>query len=272
MSVRLIAVDMDGTLLTTDQRITENTQKAIRRAKDKGIEFILGTGRSTSECQMFYPQLDLNYSIFANGAYVENIKTGEELFRKALSLEDAKKIYDIYDQYETVMFIQADHWVHARENFPSYCMKFPEYREGQAPIDLPYIYERDMRSFLENRIADIEKFHVSFMSHEAAAEAYDRLSVMPYKVVWCGPYVVEVTNPDADKGESLRLLAEKLGVRREEVMAMGDSDNDSSMVEYAGISIAMGNASECLKSKATYVVPSNNEEGVAYAIERYALS
>lgn len=271
MSVRLIAVDMDGTLLTTDQKISKKNQDAIKKATDAGIEFVLGTGRSDSECGMYYPQLKMNYCIYANGAYVLNPNTKEEYFRKTISQADAKEIYKIYNSFDTVIFIQRDHWVHARDDFNTDCMRFPEYYQGQAPIDLPYIFEKDLGAFIDQGTSDIEKFHVSFMTHEDAQKAYDMLVKLPFKVVWCGPYVVEVTHPDADKGIALKWLAQRLGIDQDEVMAIGDSDNDSSMVRSAGMGVAVANASECLMQIADIKVPGNNDDGVAFAIENYAL-
>lgn len=78
---------------------------------------------------------------------------------------------------------------------------------------------------------------------------------------------MEVSNPNADKGMALKWLGEKLGIKREEIMAIGDSGNDRSMIEYAGVGVAMGNSPDDIKSIADYVVPSNNDEGAAWALE-----
>lgn len=267
MSIKLIAVDMDGTLLTTDQRITERTETAIRKAMDAGIEFILDTGRSDSECMAFYNQLPMHYSIYANGAYILDFRTGDSLVSHSIPIESAREIYEIYARYETIIFVQGDHWVYASEDFNEKCKVFPEYVIGKAPIELPYRFVPDMRQFLKERQDVIEKFHVSFFSHEKAEEAYEELRKLPFQVVWCGEYCVEVTHKDADKGNALGVLAEKLGIRKEEVMAIGDSGNDASMLKYAGTSVVVANASVDLKNSADMVVPSNNEDGVAFAIE-----
>jgi len=267
MSVRLIAADMDGTLLTTDQRISDRNEEAIRKAVDAGIEFVLGTGRSDSECERYYPQLKMNYCIYANGAYVMDPVTKKEYFRKTIAPSDAKRIFDIYNSFDSVIFIQRDHWVHAKDNFRTDCLRFPEYYHDHAPIELPYIYDSDQRAFLDRGTSGIEKFHVSFMTHEDASSAYALLSELPFKTVWCGQYCVEVTHPQADKGAALLWIAGRLGISADEIMAIGDSDNDSSMVSAAGIGVAVGNASQSLKNIAEYIVPGNNEDGVAYAIE-----
>ena len=267
MDIKLIAADMDGTLLTRNQKITDRTKKAIKKALDSGIEFVLGTGRSNSECEMYYPKLPMRYSVYANGAYVMNLSTGENIYSCTIPIEDARKIYSIYSRYESIIFIQGDHWLYAHESFPEACRHFPEYIAGLAPIELPYRYVADLGRFLEEREDDVEKFHVSFMSHEMAEEAYNELSRLPYKVVWCGRYCVEVTATEADKGLALKFLADRLNIKREQVMAIGDSGNDASMLEYAGIGVAVGNASEELKMQADMVVPSNDEDGAAVAIE-----
>ena len=267
MAVKLIAADMDGTLLTSDQRITRRTEDAIKKAIDNGIEFILGTGRSNSECAMFYHQLPLRYSIFANGAYVRDLKNKTDIITQNISVDEAKIIYDIYAKYDSIIFIQGDHWVYTSYDFLEKCRRFPEYTVGFAPVNLPYRFVDDLKVFLDERNGDIEKFHVSFFDPEDGKKAYDELIKLPFKVVWCGKYCVEVTHPGADKGRALGLLAERLGIKQEEVMAIGDSENDASMLEYAGISVVVDNAPDKLKAKADIVVPSHDEDGVVVAIE-----
>ena len=268
MAVKLIAADMDGTLLTSDQRITKKTEEAIRKAVDCGIEFILGTGRSNSECAMFYHQLPLNYSIFGNGACIRDLKNHQDLSTQTITVDEAKQIYDIYAGYESIIFIQADHWVYSNYDFLEKYKRFPEYTEGYAPVNLPYRYVDDLKTFLDERSKDVEKFHVSFLRHSDGEMAYNELIKLPFKTVWCGEYCVQVTSALADKGRALGLLAERLGIKQKEVMAIGDSENDASMLEYAGISVVVDNAPDKLKANADMVVPSHDEDGVVVAIEK----
>ncbi|MDO4939635.1 MAG: Cof-type HAD-IIB family hydrolase [Lachnospiraceae bacterium] len=271
MAIKLVAADMDGTLIHNNQVLTSRTEKAVRDICDKGIKFILNTGRSNSESELYYDQLPMDYSIFANGTYILNLKTGECPYYLPITPEDAKIIYDIYAQFDCLIFIQGDHWVYTTEGAQEECRRFPEYIKGLATIDLPYRYEPDLRKFLEKRTEPVEKFHVSFINHDQATEAYAILKDLPFAVVWCGHYCVEVSNPGADKGLALKWLGEKLGIKREEIMAIGDSGNDRSMIEYAGIGVAMGNSPESIKEIADYVVPSNDEDGAAWALEELLL-
>jgi len=258
---------MDGTLLKYDQTISDHTRKVIKEAVDMGLSFMLGTGRSESECMMYYDNLPLRYVICANGTYVLDRKTGTELYQRFIPIEDARQIYEIYAQFDPIIFVQADHWVYACEDFPVKCRRFPEYIAGTAPVDLPYRFKDDLREFLLTRDDNIEKFHVSFRTHEDAQKAYDMLIKLPYAVVWCGDYAVEVTHPEADKGKALEIVAQKLGLERQEVMAIGDSENDKSMLMYAGVSCAVSNAQDCIKSMVDHIIPSNDEDGVAWAIQ-----
>ena len=271
MAIKLVAADMDGTLITNGQELTSRTEKAVRDICDRGIKFILNTGRSNSESELYYDRLPMEYSIFANGTYILDLKTGECLYDLPISVEDAKKIYDIYNRFDSLIFIQGDHWVYTVEGAEEKCRRFPEYIEGLATIDLPYRYEQDLGAFLDRRKEPLEKFHVSFISHEEAEKAYTLLKELPFAVVWCGKYCVEVSNPKADKGLALKWLSEKMGIAREEIMAIGDSGNDRSMIEYAGTGVAMSNAPDSIKEIADYVVPSNNEDGAAWAIEELIL-
>ena len=267
MAIKLVAADMDGTLITNNQELTSRTERAVRDICDRGIIFILNTGRSNSESELYYDRLPMEYSIFANGTYILNLKTGECPYYLPIDIEDARRIYDIYARFDCLIFIQGDYWVYTVEGAEEKCRRFPEYIEGLATIDLPYRYERDLGEFINERKDPVEKFHVSFISHEEAEEAYRILSQLPFAVVWCGKYCVEVSNPRADKGLALKWLGEKLGIRREEIMAIGDSGNDRSMIEYAGVGVAMGNSPDSIKEIADHVVPSNDEEGAAWALE-----
>ena len=272
MSIKLVAADMDGTLIHYNQKLTSRTEKAVRDISDRGIKFILNTGRSNSESELYYDRLPMEYSIFANGTYILNLKTGECPYFFPIDIEDARKIYDIYAKFDCLIFVQGDHWVYTVDRAWEKCRRFPEYIEGLATIDLPYRYVDDMASFFDKRKDPVEKFHVSFISHEEAEKAYEELSELPFTIVWCGKYCVEVSNPKADKGMALKWLGEKLGIARDEIMAIGDSGNDRSMIEYAGIGVAMGNAPDALKEIADYVVPSNDEDGAAWAMEHIILN
>lgn len=267
MAIKLVAVDMDGTLIDNNQILSSRTEKAVRDICDMGIRFILNTGRSNSESELYYDQLPMEYSIFANGTYILNLKTGECPYWFPIEPMDAKRIYDIYSKYDCLIFIQGDHWVYTIEGANEVSRRFPEYIEGLATMDLPYRYEKDLGKFIDNRTEPLEKFHVSFFRPEDAGKAYEELKKLPFAVVFCGKYCVEVSNPNADKGMALKWLGEKLGIKREEIMAIGDSGNDRSMIEYAGVGVAMGNSPDDIKSIADYVVPSNNDEGAAWALE-----
>lgn len=270
-NIKLVAADMDGTLIKNNQELTPRTVDAIRRIQARGIRFILNTGRSNSESELYYDKLKMDCSIFANGTYILDLPAGTCPYNRPIDLDAARRIYEIYARFDCLIFIQGDHWVYTIEGAQDVCRRLPEYIEGLATIDLPYRYEPDLREFLARRTDPVEKFHVSFISHEEAEKAYNILKELPFAVCWCGKYCVEVSNPEADKGLALKWLADRLGIAREEIMAIGDSDNDRTMLEYAGTAVAMGNAPDSLKEIADIIAPSNNDEGAAWVLETYLL-
>ena len=240
---KLIALDMDGTLLNEEKIVTERTKKAIQAARDKGVTVVLATGRPIDGVTRYLEELDMytdnDYVLSYNGGLVLKTKSREVVCKMGLIGEDVHYLYDLSKKLGV-------------NNITIQEINFENIKNDESYIKVMMIDEPEI---LQNAVDNLPK------------EVFEK-----YTVVRSTPYFLEFLNKEVNKGVGVELLAKHLGVKREEVITMGDAGNDLHMIEYAGMGIAMGNAFEEVKKAANYITDSNNEDGVATAIEKFVLS
>lgn len=268
MSIRLVAADVDGTLLTAKQTVPERVSRAAALAAEHGIELALCTGRGGCECEGVFAALpQIRYAVLYTGAQVLDRKTGEVIVSRPLSAADAQLIYRRLCKYDGLIsfFLGGEVYNSAQkmQNFERY------YPEKLKPL---FLYAHKIVDDLDRLVAEntqpAEKFYVSFSSIEERKRAFDDVSRLPFFVTGAGFVDLEVMHPQANKGAALAALAEHLGLRREEVMAIGDSGNDEAMLRYAGTAVVMENGEEEMRAIADIIAPSNEKGGVADILER----
>lgn len=267
MAIRLVAVDVDGTLVTPDQRILPKVREAVQRAQEQGIEFVLCTGRAIGECWYIRDALPpLRYAVTHTGAMAEELPTGKRLYHCPLSPEDARRIYRHVRRYDGFINFFSDGIVY---NSVQQMQNFERYYPAQfRPLfDHAHSFVEDMDAMVAAWDRPVEKLYVPFSSRDVCEQAMADLKQLPYFVTGAGFVDLEVMHPKTSKGAALAALCEKLGIAREEVMAIGDSGNDAAMLAYAGVGVAMGNAEASLKQIADLIAPSNEVGGVADMLE-----
>jgi Cof subfamily protein (haloacid dehalogenase superfamily) len=267
MAYKMIVLDLDDTLLRDDNTISARTKQALMDAQEMGVKVVLASGRPTYAMRKIAEELRLeeygSFILSFNGAKIINCKTNEELFSSTLSPETAHRLYDLSRQ--------EDVWIHTYVGDVIVTEAANPFTTIESNITgLPVV---EVDSFIEavtepvvkvlmleepERLAEVEKK----LQQELAGE----LSVMRSK-----PFFLEFTEAGVTKGTSLNYLIQKLGIKREEVIAMGDSYNDLAMIEFAGLGVAMGNAPDDIKEKADYVTDTNMNDGVAKAVEEFVL-
>lgn len=266
---KLIALDMDGTTLRKDHSISEKTKYAIKKAKEKGVKVVLATGRPIKGIERYLDELDLvsseDYAITCNGAVVQNTSTGQVISKDTfLTKEEMLEVYE-----ESVKLGVNFHAFSVNRG----CVtpknsKYTEHEVKINGIDLTEmsLYELDNDDKIikvmmvdEPEVLDnaIEKLQKKF---------YDK-----YTVVKSAPFFLEFLNKKVNKGEGVRTLATTLGIRKEEIICMGDAENDLHMIQYAGLGVAMENAFDHVKKEADYITKSNEDDGVAHVIEKFVL-
>ncbi len=265
---KLIALDMDGTLLNKEKKVTERTHKAIKEAREKGVTVVLATGRPIDGVLRYLEELDMftenDYALTYNGGLVIKTKSKEVISKIGLNGEDLKYLYNLSNEFGVN--------IHAFSEVEGLITpKNSKYTDLEATINNIDIKVRDFDT--------IEKDHslIKIMmidEPEVLQKAIDNLPkevLEKYTVVRSAPYFLEFMNKKVNKGTGLELLAKHLGVKQEEIISMGDAGNDLDMIRYAGMGIAMDNAFEEVKKEANYITASNTEDGVAKAIEKFVL-
>ena len=271
MAIRLAALDVDGTLLAPDNSITPATKEAIREAKAAGIDIGVGTGRAFVEVRDILRQLpEVRYLSCGTGAYALDVWTMETLYECSMPEELGRQAYRAVAQADCMVHFYTGLSVrHSR-----WCMDhFTDYMEEKMRtlMEQSHIIVDDLDAFVERYHGPVEKLYVTFPNRAEYEKAYEAVRKLPVFLTDGGWAVdLEVMSRDTDKGVALRALAEKLGIAREQVLAMGDSGNDCAMLRYAGVGAAMGNAGEQAKKAADVIAPSNREDGVAWMLRRAA--
>ncbi|SFN55928.1 hypothetical protein SAMN05216516_11086 [Izhakiella capsodis] len=269
MAIKLIAIDMDGTLLNPQHEISEGVKAAITAAKSQGIIVVLATGRPYVGIERYLTELDLKregqYAISYNGALVHRTLDGELVSEVSLGFDDylyfeklARDLGVHFQALDKTALYTPNKDISEFTIHESYLTGIPvRYRsveEMDKQLTFPKVMMIDPPELLDAAIARLP---------QAARDNYTLMK--------SAPYYLEILNKQVNKGYGVRMLAGLLGISSEDVMAIGDQENDIAMIEYAGVGVAMGNAIDSVKSAARFVTRTNREDGVAYAIERFAL-
>lgn len=242
-NIKLIALDIDGTLITSDHTISTRTEEAIKSAINKGVNVMLSTGRSSDMCHQYIEQLALDtYLITASGAEIWS--PTKEIMNRCH--HEATLIQSLFEKGEDIglnMWLISADQVFENGHFPTDFHKHIWLKIGFYSDDEQKL--RQMKTYLSD-YANIEITN----SH---------------------PMNIEVNPKNVSKAHALMTVCEELGMTMDQVMAVGDSLNDYTMIKQAGIGVAMGNAQSEIKEIADYVTKSNDEDGVALAIEKFIL-
>ncbi len=271
MSIRLIALDLDGTVLNDQKELTPRTAAALTAAARRGVLIVPATGRTATGIPAELLALPgVRYAITANGARVLDLADGSSLCEAYIPRATALAAYDRLMQYDCLVDIFQDGQGYTTAaNFA----RLPDY----APANLlGYIGStrqklEDMRAFVASQDRGIEKFTMFFRDDGARSRAWAEMEQMGLAAVSSLPKNMELNAPGVNKGKGLQMLAEALGLPAASLMACGDGGNDLEMVRAAGLGVAMANAFDEVKAAARFVTRSNNEDGVAYAVEKFVL-
>ncbi len=271
--IRVLGLDLDGTLLDDRKRIGGKTMTALERAYEQGVAIVPVTGRPHEGIPALVRDLPfVRYIISCNGATIRDMQEGlvvrETLIPVAQSLDVLRMLQEEKMAFEVLCdgVGHAEGWVYER-------------LIAQSPQNtfLP-TYVKQTRRIIADTAAfvaagrGLEEFFVMPDTTQETARLRKTLEKMPgLHVVQPAPRALEITAAGVDKGASLLHLAGRLGASRAEVMAMGDSGNDLAMLKAAGLSVAMGNATDEVKALADYLTETNENDGVAQAVERFIL-
>lgn len=271
MAVKIIATDLDGTLMAPDHiTVTERTKAALLNAHKKGIKIAIATGRTLGFITPVINQIPFtDYVIFSNGASVYDLSEKKIIYKNHippnLTAEILAKLNDSKVYYNTYV----DGTAYIQENKQQF------YSGRELPAEFLKIFMdssvlcENLCETLKGQSAEIIAVYSTDESVRQTLSEYFQKSEL--LVTASLKDEIEATIPSANKGDALSHLCGMLNITSEEAMSFGDAMNDMQMIEFAKYSFAMGNACEELKKKARYIALSNAEDGLAKAVEEYAL-
>ena len=264
--IRLVGIDLDDTMLTDELIITPRTKAAIREARRRGVVVTIATGRMFTSSIRYAKELELDVPLITFQGAMIVTPEGEILSHHPMDHGLSLEMLDFLLSYRQHVTLYIGDALYLDETSP-------ESESYRARIKVEFHVVPSLRAMLEGRPDGVTKF--VFMADEATVRGvlvdfharFDgRAQAVPSK-----PSFLEISRPDTGKGVALAEMADSLGFRREQVMAIGDSPNDLDMIAYAGWGVCMANGADAVKEKARWITASNNEEGVAIAIERLVL-
>lgn len=262
MQYKLIAIDMDETLITSDKRITERSIAAMREAEAAGAYVVLASGRMAANVKALYGPLKLNSPCICGGGSQIVDKDFNLIHTCYIDPPLAKKVLDFAKELGVYVQIFDDD----KFCFQKYSPFTEVYQEisGLTPKEMPNLFELEYVN--TPKILIIEDAEKMKGIQAQMVERFPKLNIGRSR-----PHFLEMNNPEGNKGVALRVLAEKLGLKQEELIAIGDNQIDASMIAYAGLGVAVGNALEEIKAIADYISADNNHEGVTEVIEKFIL-
>ena len=266
--VRLIVSDVDGTLVNTQKSITPETVRAIKIAMDKGIRVAIASGRAWNEMEDVIQKLpELRYFICTNGAVVMDKMKNKQLHREGFNKGEALKLLDNLLEYN----VYTEAYMGASIFGTKASLPRVDYyiHEHIRPFLLQTrTFVNDLRDHLEQFDTGPEKLQIFYGDEDMKQRVMKDLTAAKdyYDLLQSSEGNLEFVLPHTTKGSAVKALGETWGFTSDEIMTIGDSHNDLSMLKYAGISVAMGNADSLVKETANYITNDNDTNGLANAI------
>ncbi|MEY8356991.1 Cof-type HAD-IIB family hydrolase [Lachnospiraceae bacterium 54-53] len=271
MNIKLIALDLDGTLLDSKKQLSDANRQALSLCIQKGIWIVPCTGRTISGVPAEVKGIPgVRYAITTNGGVIEDLEEKKVIDTRMLPWELALELLQTVDAYR----VMYDPYIDRRGiTEPRFFEHLSEYNLSQELQDMV----RDTRDIYPNIIEfvkksrkPVEKINLFFADMEERARLRAELEKRNDILVTSSmPLNLEINALGATKGDAILRLASHLGIEREQTMAIGDGENDFSMIQKAGIGVAMRNGREELLAAADYITDTNDEDGVAAAIKRF---
>lgn len=265
MKYKLIALDLDGTLKNSNNEITPKTKKALIQAQELGMKIVLASGRPTPGLRHEAHELELEkyggYILSFNGARVVDVKTGETIYEQTLTVEEATKAYQRSQEFNLACMTYEDDMILTENIDDEYvCVEAKINDIQKCKVDC---FTNHLKDPIHKVLLTGKPDYVGSIEEEFKQPFGDTLSI--YR---SAPFFIEIMAKGIDKAASLDRLAKSLGIKQEEVMAFGDGYNDLSMIDYAGLGVAMDNAVEEVKARANMITKSNDEDGIAYTLSQ----
>ncbi len=259
MNYELVALDIDGTILNSAMEITDETKRAIKMCVSKGIKVVLSSGRYYESIKAYTKDLNISsgQQITLNGAVIKEAKTGNSLEEFPIPKDDYEALIDKLEElpYSKIVFT-------ADKYYKTVC------NEEIGVVEVLTGPRAEMISSFKLVVNPI-KILLIIEDEREIEKARRILENDKYLVIRTGYNNVEIVRRDVSKGRALKIIADKYNIKRKNILAIGDSENDIEMIKYAGMGIAMGNAYDHVKEISDAVTETSDKDGVAKAIDKY---
>ena len=272
--IKLVAADMDGTLLNKDRKVTKYTKEVIKKAIAQGVYFVPATGRAVNALPEELKQIDgIRYGIFSNGATIYDLKEEKVVYKNHFETKRVLQLMEFLNQFDQIQSVSLNGQSYASKGG----MRNIDYYEldpnTKAIVEGTRVLVDDLELFVKEQAESVEKTTLLFKTMEERQRVIEALGQFDdIQFSSSLPKNLEISKKGCNKGDGLLHLAQALNLKREELMACGDADNDREMLEAAGFAVVMENGLDSMKAIADYITVSNQEDGVAKAMEKFVLN
>ncbi|MBB6696727.1 Cof-type HAD-IIB family hydrolase [Clostridium algidicarnis] len=275
MKYKMICTDMDGTLLNTNKEISDKTKEAIKRADEMGVHVVLSTGRMFNSANYYASMIDIKTPIIsANGAFIRDRSKEDVIYKNVLGKENCKilleilKRHKIHGHFHTPSALFSDKLVFSAKIYDDMNKDLPE----DNKIEINIIKDNWDEVFEKNEESIVKCIGIDEDVEKVKRAKIDMLKVKGIEVVSSYENNFEIMTKGVSKGRGVEILAAYYNIKPEEIICIGDNENDLSMIKFAGLGVAMGNAPSNIKEEADYVTDTNDNDGVAKVIEKFILN
>lgn len=273
--IKMIGLDLDGTVFNDNKEISEENKAAIREAAAQGIIVLPATGRPLRGLPKAMLEIEgIHYAVTSNGGAVYDLNSQKAIYEDCIPNEEAKQLVSVLNAVDGLVEVYIDGVCYAQQSRLEHALTYPLSKPFLEYIWKSRERQEDLEAFLTADGGNVQKMHLLFGSTKERQRAFEMIA--PYEadlaVTSAMSLNIEINKKSADKGNGLIALGKILGIQKEEIMACGDAGNDLAMMQKVGFAVAMGNAEPEIKAAADYVTLTNEENGVAYAIRKFALN
>ena len=274
---KLICIDMDGTLLNNKRKISKASKEALKAAHNMGVQIVITTGRIYCNAAYYSDLIGVTSPVIAaNGAIIREKDKEEPIYKRVVPQEVNLKILELCNKYKVYPNFQASNTIYGGNRLISLILYYFVYKtkSKKHKVRIHGINSREkwneILTIYEQEIIKCEIYDRNKTKINEIKKALQDLGEI--EVVSVGHNGIDITSKNVCKGTAVKALADYYKIKREEVIAIGDNDNDIEMIEYAGLGVAMGNSKASIKDIADYVTATNDEDGVAKVINKFILN
>lgn len=271
--IKMIAMDCDGTLLDSSKALSRYTKDVLEKAADRGIVVLAATGRPDTGLPKDVLNIKgIKYAITSNGGRILDLQDKKVLYSKRLPLEQGIKLLLICDKYDTYKEVFFDGVGYGEKTKLD---KIDEYVMEESMASYLIHTRKPVKEFFDfiySKNVPMDKIQAIFKNMEEKKKAEEEISrIIGKQAIGALRNNIEVNADGVNKAAAVLMLADKLGIQKEEIMTFGDAMNDIEMIQEAGFGVAMGNAVQTVKNAAHYITDTNDHDGVAKAVEKFVL-